>query len=277
MEESARARLGRALEGARMRQGAEQFATTEARQAAAQSESARHNRAAEDQARAALGADAWTITADPVQGGLVRMNRKTGEVQPATPSAGSPAGGPPAFGKLTEGDRTKLEGVQEMLSSFGRMRELEGGYYPVGGMGEQASGVAASLGLRAVQPKDHEQRQAAWNAVLVPVLKAASGQAVTPSEAARSYSAYIPRASESFETWKGKVDALFDKASAGALTLPKPLRDHYLPQIEQAKASMPQTAADYRAEVEAVRGRRKGKGGAATQQGGRSDDPLGIR
>jgi hypothetical protein len=102
--------------------------------------------------------DAWGAVADPVTGGIVMFNKKTGEVRPLGPGGGQPKPDPAAGplpglpGKPTEGQRTRVLAASESISqldmAIDALKKAPGAY---GGVGNFVAGLAESAGGTPVQ------------------------------------------------------------------------------------------------------------------------------
>jgi hypothetical protein len=121
-------------------------------------ETTRSHRASEALARGAQEQDAWQTVPDPMGGGFLQWNRKTGEfrtIAPGSkpPGAGQPAGPLPGLpGKPTEDQRKKVLGASESISqldmAIGALEKAPGAY---GGVGNFVAGLAESAGGTPVQ------------------------------------------------------------------------------------------------------------------------------
>jgi hypothetical protein len=105
-----------------------------------------------------VGQDAWSAVADPVTGGIVMYNKKTGERMPLGPGGGQPRAEPtegaplPIPGKPTEGQRNKVAAASESIAqldmAIGALEKAPGAY---GGAGNFLAGLAESAGGTPVQ------------------------------------------------------------------------------------------------------------------------------
>lgn len=234
-----------------------------------QTERERSNRSSEGLRRAALDQDAWAIVADPVMGGLVRYNKKTGETAPARPGVASPPapGTSPAPGA---GDAPALEdgpaGVKltdaqgKAFSAVSRIREarrmMDEAGYPSGlGGRKDAWATGASGGaLGAITPQEaaSEPGQRYFTAgrnLIAALLRKESGAAITKEEWGELGPLYIPMPWDDDATRSNKLrmldvmedSALVESGPAGAERLGPSRRAKQAPNAAPAApAASPQ-------------------------------------
>lgn len=177
------------------------------RQAAAQAEAERAARAREAADRAKLEQDAWAVIPDPVYGGFVRYNKKTGQTEPVGVQGNSPAPGPtgasgptppatpPGF-KMTEPQAKAFSAVSRIREARKMMEEAG---YPSGlGGRKDAWATGASGGaLGAITPQEaaSEEGQRYFTAgrnLIAALLRKESGAAITKDEWEQLGPLYIP-------------------------------------------------------------------------------------
>jgi hypothetical protein len=102
--------------------------------------------------------DNWGAIADPVTGGVVMFNRKSGEVRPLGPGGGEPMKAPTGAplptlpGKPTEDQRKKVAGASESISQLDMaIQALDKAPGAYGGVGNFVAGLAESAGGTPVQ------------------------------------------------------------------------------------------------------------------------------
>lgn len=108
--------------------------------------------------RSRVDQDAWGAVADPVTGGIVMYNKKTGQVRPLGPGGGQPAPTdgtaplPGLPGRPTEGQRKKVldssESISQLDMAIDALKKAPGAY---GGTGNFLAGLAESAGGTPVQ------------------------------------------------------------------------------------------------------------------------------
>jgi hypothetical protein len=108
--------------------------------------------------RERLTQDAWGAVADPVTGGIVMFNKKTGEVKPLGPGggqpapAGTPSGLPNLPGKPTEKQRNAVSTANENIAKLDMaLKALDDNPGAYGGVGNYAAGLADEIGGTPVQ------------------------------------------------------------------------------------------------------------------------------
>jgi hypothetical protein len=142
--------------------------------------------------------DAWGAVADPVTGGIVMFNKKTGEVRPLGPGGGTPAPGPAAVrpnipGKPTEKQRNAVvesnQSITQLDMAIDALGKNPGAY---GGAGNFAAGLADQMGgtpvqaltARRLQPGELQTKNFVTN-VVSEIINARAGANVTLREELR--------------------------------------------------------------------------------------------
>lgn len=177
-------RRGYALESKKLEQSAAAQAAEQAHRTAVLGETSRHNAAAEAAARASLDQDAWAAVADPVTGGIVAYNKKTGETRPLGPGGGRPGPGSVApKPKDLENDVQALGKDVEALTTMGpdletlRTATTKG---DAAGFGPVAGRVPSLL----ASDEAVANRQAAGR-LMAAIIKETSGSAASEGEVQR--------------------------------------------------------------------------------------------
>lgn len=258
--QAAGARLKHAMEQNRLRAEEAHRRATEKQARDALSEQRRYHDAEIGLRRDQLSADAYGAIADPITGGVILYNKKTGErigVPPGgaaapAPSAGTPAASPapraaaePPLGKLTE---QQAKGVGAVRQVTGEITSLPDVGFPTTGLRgiPQLAGTGQARYTGFNPSTTWERQQAAWLRVFMPLLRAESGANITEPELLREAMAKMPRPGESPEAHLDKVRALRGKLeSAVASSVPEHAKAHYLRLIEDSFAAMPSTVEDH--------------------------------
>jgi hypothetical protein len=230
--------------------------------------------------RQRLDADAFAAVADPVSGGIVIFNKKTGQrvgqmpgggggfqppqfspgapmLQPGDPGAAPPpglAGGRPGAsaalgaGGMKEAQRTAA--VRAGEGSIGMNNAIQAGFPAnkgVPGLVETAGWGMARAGLQAVVPERLEQQAGFWQNVADPIVRARTGAAMPVQEFQNQTAMLIPRPGEAPGTHIKKAQqlvALFKNATAG---LPPQVQQELLGQLDALEKQLPADEAGYAA------------------------------
>lgn len=192
-----------------------------ARYERAQAETERRNRVTEATERTRLEQDAWGAVADPVTGGIVMFNKKTGETKPLGPGGGTPpapasAGGPlPGLpGKPTEGQRKAVLSASESISqldmAIDALKKAPGAYGGVGnfmaGLAETAGGTPVqSLTARRYNPEELRVKNYVSN-VVSKIINERAGANVTLREELRQK--FLPQDTDGLEQAQQKLGDL---------------------------------------------------------------------
>lgn len=163
--------------------------------------------------RGQLEQDAWGTIADPVTGGIVMYNKKTGEVRPLGPGGGSPgtpgtsSGGPlPGLpGKPTDAQRKavleKSQGIAQLDIAIDALKKAPGAYGGAGNyiaaLGEQIGGTPAqSLLSRRYKPEELTAKNQISNVVSA-IINQRAGANVTYREELRQK--FLPQDTDSYD------------------------------------------------------------------------------
>jgi len=191
---------------------------------------------------ARLGQDAFAAVADPVTGGIVMYNKKTGQVRPLGPGGGTPA--PDAIspdgkplpgipGKPTEKQRNAVLGSSSAMSQIDlAMRALKDAPTAYGGAGNVAAGIAEMAGGETAQsllrrrfnPKEQRAKNIVDNVVST-IINERAGANVSLQELLRQ--SFLPKATDSYDQALQKLQDLRDMTGAqyeaqGAGMVPAP-------------------------------------------------------
>ncbi|MCK9988901.1 MAG: hypothetical protein AzoDbin1_05373 [Azoarcus sp.] len=192
--------------------------------------------------RSRVDQDAWGAVADPVTGGIVMFNKKTGEVKPLGPGGGTPAppqtGGPrpPALlpGKPTEAQRKAVAGASESITqldmAIDALGKAPGAYGGAGnfiaGLAESAGGTPVqSLTARRYSPDELRVKNYVSN-VVSKIINERAGANVTLREELRQK--FLPQDTDGLDQAKQKlgdlramVAASYEAQGGGALSAPE--------------------------------------------------------
>lgn len=152
---------------------------------------------------ARLEQDSWGFGADPVTGGVILYNKKTGTVRPLGPGGGTPGPGPanPLIGKPTEKQRNE---VMDARGNIGKLdlaiQTLRGNPGAYGGLRNTVAGAAEKLPL------------------VGPVAQSVAERQLSQGELqAKNYVTNI-------------VSAIINKRAGSSVTLNEELRQKFLPK-----------------------------------------------
>lgn len=161
---------------------AAQWKAEQDRMAGAAAESARHNKAAEAQAAAAMEQDAWTYGQDATGGGFL-FSKKTGEMRTLGPNGSFPGSGSGLKPQQFEADVQSLGKDMEPIAKVQNdMATLKGAAAKgdVAGFGPVAGRVPNAL----ANPEAVANRQAAAR-IMAGIIQMTSGQAASEKEVDR--------------------------------------------------------------------------------------------
>lgn len=188
---------------------------------------------------AQLEQDSWSAVADPVTGGILMYNRKTGETRPMGPGGGAPGAGaayPPLPGKPTERQRNSVTASRGALGKLDRaIQLLEANPGAYGGAGNFAAGAAEklpvvgpivqSVGERRYSPGELQAKNAITD-VVSSIINERAGSSVTESEALRQK--FLPKDTDGLQQALQKLRDLREtemlnyKAASGQEVTPTP-------------------------------------------------------
>jgi hypothetical protein len=169
---------------------------------------------------ARLGQDAWGAVADPVTGGIVLFNKKTGERMPLGPGGGEPKPAPgagplpPMQGKPTETQRNKVIGASDALAQLDlatqAFEKAPGAYGGAGNfvaaLAEQAGGIPVqSLTGRRYTPDEQAAKNLISNVVSKIINERAGANVVYREELRQKF---LPQDTDSQEQVRQKLDDL---------------------------------------------------------------------
>lgn len=212
--------------------------------------------------RQQLDQDAFTAVADPVSGGVVIFNKKTGQrvgQAPSVASAPNPAPGPEVppllarpgasaaanSGGLKESQRNAAVRVGE--GSIGMENAIAAGFPNNKNLGGLTEGVGWKLAETwpALVSAETEQRKGFWENVADPIVRARTGAAMPVEEFRKQMTMLIPRPGESEETHIKKARQLVDFFKNGTVGLPPQVQGPLLQQLDALAAQLPGTVEDY--------------------------------
>lgn len=191
--------------------------------------------------RMKMNQDQFAAIADPVTGGVLLYNKKTGQTRPLGPGGGTPTaepgpnGKPPPLlpGKPSEAQRKNVALKSESLSQIDlALKALEAAPGAYGGAGNFAAAVAEKAGGEIAQSalgrRYTTQEQSAKNLVsnvVSKIINERAGASLTLQEVLRQ--SFLPKDTDSLEQARQKLADLrsleassYEAQSGGALTAP---------------------------------------------------------
>lgn len=219
--------------------------------AAQQAEIERHNREVEASTRRGQSQDSWAVVADPVTGGFVRYNKKTGETAPVRGSMpGSSSSGAESGTTVDESAGFKMtESQAKAFSAVNRIREarkmMEEAGYPSGATGRwDAAATGAGKGSSLVpQEAATEKGQRYFTAgrnLIAALLRKESGAAITKDEWEELGPLYIPMPWDDEQTKANKLRML-DVMTESAIAESGPAAGAHLKRRAPASQPKPST------------------------------------
>jgi len=169
-----------------------------------------------------LGQDVWSAIADPVSGGIVKYNKKTGETAPLMGSAAL-GGKQPYLKPLTETQGQAAMFLRQSEAALNEAIRFGKDILPATGMRglkETVANRARDWGMPQLSSEDELRRQSILRATAQPIVRAESGAAVPPSEIRDLSVRYIPSPGESRLEQGRKLRALVAAIRAQQEKLP---------------------------------------------------------
>jgi hypothetical protein len=261
-EDRGREAAERGMEGLKMtRQRAAERAESQGnwqKQFDAQQEQNRINNSLNARQEARMAASAaqgeWDVVPDPVRGGFVRINKRTGEIQPVSmpgmagqgdqtagldmPILGA-AGAP--VEKYTESQR--VGAVRSGEGTIALNRALNAGFPDEGritSLPDTVMGMANRAGFPQAASERVQEQNTFWSNVADPIVRARTGAAMPVEEFNNQMAMLIPRPGESPTVQMGKAKQLVDFLKSGTVGLPPDQQQHLMRQLAQIEAAIPQ-------------------------------------
>jgi hypothetical protein len=184
-----------------------------------------------------LGQDVWSAVADPVSGGIIRYNKKTGESAPLVKNV---AGGKQPYMKALSEEQGKaamyLEQGRNALKQAMKMgRDILPSSGLVGGK-EKIAWAARSRGLPQLSSRDELARQSLLISLAEPIVRAETGAGKNEGEIRDLTTRYIPTPGEPKEEQARKLRSLIGAIRAVQQKLPPQKAEEFQDFYNDAEA-----------------------------------------
>jgi hypothetical protein len=185
-----------------------------------------------------IGQDVYSAIADPVSGGIIKYNKKTGEATPLTGGAGL-GGKQPYLKPLTETQGQAAMFLRQSENALKQAMKMGAKILPSSGMAggkEKAAWFAREHGVPQLSSKDELARQSLLLSIAEPLVRSESGAAVPPEEVRRLALRYVPSPGEPKEEQARKLRSLVGAIRAVQEKLPPAKAAEFDPFYNRATA-----------------------------------------
>jgi len=185
-----------------------------------------------------LGQDVYSAIADPVSGGIIKYNKKTGEATPLTGSA-TPGGKQPYLKPLSETQGQAAMFLRQSENALKQAMSMGERILPASGMAggkEKAAWFAREHGVPQLSSRDELARQSLLLSIAEPIVRSESGAAVPPEEIRRLALRYVPSPGEPKEEQARKLRSLVGAIRSVQEKLPPAKAAEFNQFFDQAQA-----------------------------------------